>query len=164
MIDLLKLATVLEEMRYRPAAISGQWEGLSFDVVAGSTKSSVLIKVLKTFDDRSAKDIETLYSDLCAKSSGWFLGKRFELVILAETSKIEVQQYFDWRERLRKMAAKARLYDMKSGGGNVFVVDLENKEILPRVRWFPDSADGIGRKTQELYLDTRWGRAVRRCW
>jgi hypothetical protein len=164
MIDLLKLAGVLEEMHCRPAALSGQWEGFSFDIVAGSPKNAVLLKCQSLFDDRSARDIETTYSELCTKSSGWLLGKRFQLVVLAETVDIDIQQYFDWSERLRKTAAKARLYDMKSGGGNVFVVDLKNKEILPRSKWFPQGKDRIFEQLQEFHLNTPWGRAVSKCW
>ncbi len=164
MIDLLKLATKLEEMRCRPAVLSGQWEGQGFDIVAGSNKNAVLVKVLKTFDDRSAKEIEKVYTDLCAKSSGWLLGRRFELVILAETVNTDIQPYFDWSERLSKIAARARLYDMKSGGGRVSVVDLENKEILPRMKWFPEDRSNIGQQFQELHLNSRWGRAIVECW
>jgi hypothetical protein len=164
MIDLLKLATLLEQMRCRPAVLSGQWDGQNFDIVAGSNKNAVLVKALKTFDDRSAREIETIYSDLCAKSSGWLLGKRFELVILAETVDVDIQPYFDWSERLRKIASRSRLYDMKSGGGRVSVVDLENKEILPRTKWFPEDGSNIGRELQKLHLDTSWGRALVECW
>jgi len=164
MIDLLRFATKLEEMRCRPAVLSGQWEGQNFEIVAGSGRNVVLVKALKTFDDRSAKELETIYSELCTRSSGWLFGKSFELIILADAVTIDIQPYFDWSERLRKMAARARLYDVKSGGGRVSVVDLKNREVLPRLKWFPDDSSNIGQEFQELHLSTGWGKALVQCW
>ncbi len=146
---LLKL---IEEKGWENIRQDGEYEGYSFDIIGErkfiSVQWNILVKYIDKLTKESIRPIKEVYVDISikSKSSGWGKwGKCFLYCIIANTVDPLVTN-----EIKGDSFGLFRVFRLKGGGGNMFIVDLEKGKIYGKVPTLPYDVHKYSKDLNEI--------------
>jgi hypothetical protein len=127
----------------------GQHLGLTFDLVGerhfALTKWNILVKVLPKLDAGAAEEWKANFAMISKKSQSLIWGKCFVLCLVAEQVAPEVTQAIKGNS-----FGLFGIVRLKGGGGNVFIADLNGKQVYGKVPALPMDVHTFSKSAQGL--------------
>ena len=131
-----ELIRLLESKGWKKVAQNREYLNFNFDVIGERwftlTKWRVLVKFIDKFDEKSVPETKEMFSTISTKSKGWIWGKCFLLCVIARNVDPGVTKGIK-----RDSFGLLGILRIKGGGGNIFLVDLENKKIYGKIPTLP---------------------------
>jgi len=131
-----ELIQLLESKGWKKVAQNREYLNFNFDVIGERwftlTKWRVLVKFIDKFDEKSVPETKEMYSTISTKSKGWIWGKCFLLCVIARNIDRGLTEGIK-----RDSFGLLGILRIKGGGGNIFLVDLENKKIYGKIPTLP---------------------------
>ncbi len=131
-----ELIQLLESKGWKKIVQNREYMNFNFDVIGERwftlTKWRVLVKFIDRLDEKNVPEVKEMYSTISTKSKSWIWGKCFLLCVIAKSIGPSIIEGIK-----RDSFGLFGVFRIKGGGGNIFLVDLENKKVYGEVPTLP---------------------------
>lgn len=148
MIDVEKMARLMESHGYRNVKPFSDYQGVPFQIVAegkaGLVKQTILVSSIQELDEGQAVRITEDFIRIDCESRSYSVGKIFLYCLFVEMTDSGIA--LDLLARIRKNDRKASNL-LKGGGGAIIIVDISSRKIgsyIPRLGGAKELAMTIG--------------------
>jgi hypothetical protein len=131
MVDLLKIAQLMEASGFKNVRQSSEYEGVRFQIIGdakiGLQKMTTVVRIIRDLDENSAKVIADEFLQIHKKKSSYVFGTFFLYCLIVERMEAQPSQ---WLLETVGKGAHGLKDTLGAGGGHMIVADESTGTIL----------------------------------